>query len=354
MVYHLTPIHMCCSYRKDLFEEAGLDPDSPPAIWAELEEYAQALDVPNGDDWDQFGFYPLWNLGADVWGIDADEGTSWFDEEGNVMVNTPEKVSALEWILEWQDHYGLDNINAYEAEFGSGVTDPFISGLIAMRGQNINYYTDLRENAPDDFNFGVAPLPEYEDGTGNWTWGGGFVLEIPYGAEYPEESYEFMKYATSTEVQERFGLNSFDIMANQEANENLVEHPDLDEEGQMIYELADSNFENTEQYVTQPSVHVSLQKVQIFSAQESPGPTTHACARGSLGQFRDGRNFDSPTLIIAQMQMQAIQPQLGHDIHDCHKVLDPKKVPSNIYTQATPFELWPIRDHEVRDGSRGP
>lgn len=232
-------------YNKDLFEEAGLDPDSPPATWAELEEYAQALDVPNGDDWDQFGFYPLWNLGADVWGINADEGTSWFDEEGNVMVNTPEKVSALEWILEWQDHYGLDNINAYEAEFGSGVTDPFISGLIAMRGQNINYYTDLRENAPDDFNFGVAPLPEYEDGTGNWTWGGGFVLEIPYGAEYPEESYEFMKYATSTEVQERFGLNSFDIMANQEANENLVEHPDLDEEGQMIYELADSNFENT-------------------------------------------------------------------------------------------------------------
>ncbi len=232
-------------YNKDLFEEAGLDPEQPPTTWEEIEEYGRALDIQDGDNWERFGFYPLWNLGADVWALNADGGTSWFDEEGNVTINTPEKVDALEWMLEHQEYYGRDNINAYEAEFGSGVTDPFLSGLIAMRGQNINYYTSLRENAPEDFNFGVAPLPEYEEGTGPWSWGGGFVLEIPYGAEHPEASFEFMKYATSTEVQERFGLNSFDIMANQEANENLVEHPELDEEGQMIYELAHSNLEHT-------------------------------------------------------------------------------------------------------------
>ncbi len=232
-------------YNKDLFAEAGLDPEAPPATWEELEESASALEARDGDSWERFGFYPLWNLGADVWALNADNGTSWFDEEENVTIYTPEKVAALEWILEWQDHYGQENINAHEAEFGSGVADPFISGLVAMRGQNINYYTDLRENAPEDFNFGVAPLPEFEEGSGHWSWGGGFVLEIPYGAEHPEESYEFMKYLTSTEVQEKFGLNSFDIMANTEANQNLVSHPDLDEEGQMIYDLAHKNLENT-------------------------------------------------------------------------------------------------------------
>lgn len=232
-------------YNKDAFEEVGLDPETPPATWEELEEYARALDVQNGDSWERIGFYPLWDTGADVWALNADNGVSWFDDEGNVTINTPKKVEALEWILEWQDYYGADTINSYEAEFGSGVADPFISGLVGIRAQNINYYTNLLENAPEDFNFGVAPLPEHEEGSGNWSWGGGFVLEIPYGAENPEASYEFMKYLTSTEVQEEFGLNSFDIMANQEANTNLATHPDLDEEGQMIYEMAHRNLEDT-------------------------------------------------------------------------------------------------------------
>lgn len=232
-------------YNKDMFEEVGLDPETPPATWTELEEAARALDVKNGDNWERIGFYPRWSIGADVWALNADGGTSWFDEEDNVKVNTPNKVAALEWMLEWQDYYGSDTINRYEAEFGQGIADPFISGLVGMRGQNINYYLSLRDNAPEDFNFGVAPLPEYEEGSGNWSWGGGFVLEIPQGAENPEASYEVMKYLTSTEVQEQFGMDSFDIMANQEANENLMEHPDLTEKGREMYQMAHKNLENT-------------------------------------------------------------------------------------------------------------
>nr|WP_256864694.1 ABC transporter substrate-binding protein [Marinilactibacillus piezotolerans] len=232
-------------YNKTAFEEAGLDPEDPPSTWAELEEAARALDQGSGDNWEQIGFYPRWNLGADIWALNADNGVSWFNEEGDIRINTPEKVEALEWMLEWQDYYGRDTINQYEAEFGSGVSDPFISGLVAMRGQNINYYTNLLENAPDDFEYGVAPLPEKEEGSGHWSWGGGFVLEIPGNTEHPEESYDFMKYLSSTEVQEQFGMNSFDIMANTEANENLQSHPELDEMGHRIYELADANLDVT-------------------------------------------------------------------------------------------------------------
>lgn len=232
-------------YNKDAFEEAGLDPNSPPTTWEEIEEMARELDNEADGSFDQIGFYPRWNIGADVWTLNADGGTSWFDEEGNVTINTPEKVEALEWMLEWQDYYGRDTINQYEAEFGQGVADPFVSGLVSMRGQNINYYTNLRENAPEDFNFGVAPLPEKEEGSGNWSWGGGFVLEIPENTDHPEESFEFISYLTSTEVQEKFGANSFDIMANTEANENLMTHPDLDETGHMIYELAHQNLDQT-------------------------------------------------------------------------------------------------------------
>lgn len=232
-------------YNKDLFEEAGLDPDSPPTSWDELEEMSEKLEVKDGNDWERFGFYPLWNIDTNIWALNADEGTSWFDDEENVKINTDNKIEALDWILDWQEYYSRDTINKHESEFGSGVEDPFISELVAMRGQNINYYLDLKENAPEDFNFGVAPLPEHKDGSGHYTWGGGFALEIPYGAENPEASYEFMEYLTSEEVQEKFGLASFDIMANQEANQALVENDELEEQGQMIFKLADENFENT-------------------------------------------------------------------------------------------------------------
>lgn len=232
-------------YNKILFKEAGISEEQLPQTWEELETVARKLDVKNGDDFERIGFYPLWNLGADVWALNADDGVSWFDKDENVKIDTDNKVEALEWILDWQEYYGQDTINRLEAEFGSGVADPFISGLVAMRAQNINYYSSLAENAPDDFEFGVIQIPEKESGSGHWSWGGGFVLEVPYGAKDPEASYEFIKYLSTPEVQEKFGEKSFDIMANRTANENLVNNDNLDENGQMIYQMADENFANT-------------------------------------------------------------------------------------------------------------
>ncbi|EPH66967.1 ABC transporter, solute-binding protein [Enterococcus casseliflavus 14-MB-W-14] len=232
-------------YNKTLFKEAGISEEQLPQTWEELETVARKLDVKNGDDFERIGFYPLWNLGADVWALNADDGVSWFDKDENVKIDTDNKVEALEWILDWQEYYGQDTINRLEAEFGSGVADPFISGLVAMRAQNINYYSSLAENAPDDFEFGVIQIPEKESGSGHWSWGGGFVLEVPYGAKDPEASYEFIKYLSTPEVQEKFGEKSFDIMANRTANENLVNNDNLDENDQMIYQMADENFANT-------------------------------------------------------------------------------------------------------------
>lgn len=232
-------------YNKTLFKEAGISEEQLPQTWEELETVARKLDVKNGDDFERIGFYPLWNLGADVWALNADDGVSWFDKDENVKIDTDNKVEALEWILDWQEYYGQDTINRLEAEFGSGVADPFISGLVAMRAQNINYYSSLAENAPDDFEFGVIQIPEKESGSGHWSWGGGFVLEVPYGAKDPEASYEFIKYLSTPEIQEKFGEKSFDIMANRTANENLVNNDNLDENGQMIYQMADENFANT-------------------------------------------------------------------------------------------------------------
>jgi len=232
-------------YNKEIFRKAGIKEEQLPTTWNELENTAKKLDKKAGKQYERIGFYPLWKLDTDVWVINADKGTSWFDEDENVKIDTDNKVEALEWITNWQKHYGKDTINKMEAEFGDGVSDPFISGKVAMIGQNINYYTQLNESAPKDFDFGVIPLPEKEKGSGHWTWGGGFVAEVPKGAKDPEASYKFIDYLTSAKAQEKFGEKSFDIMANQEANENLINGDQLSEKGKMIYKMADENFPKT-------------------------------------------------------------------------------------------------------------
>ncbi len=66
-------------------------------------------------------------------GIKRRQRDSWFDKDEKVKIDTKNKVEALEWIQDWQELLWKNTINKLEAEFGSGVSDPFISGLVAMR-----------------------------------------------------------------------------------------------------------------------------------------------------------------------------------------------------------------------------
>ncbi|HEY4538303.1 MAG TPA: ABC transporter substrate-binding protein [Erysipelothrix sp.] len=232
-------------YNKKLMKEVGVSEEEMPTTWKEIEILAKKLDIKKDNKYERIGFYPMWHVEADTWALNADGGVSWFDDEEKVKIDTPYKVEALQWLIDWKKHYGTDTINQYEAEFGSGVADPFLSGLVAMRADNLNYYSNIMDNASEDFEFGVIQLPEREEGTGHWSWGGGFVVEIPFGAEHPEESFEFMNYLTSKNVQMKFGEKSFDIMANQEANLALVKGDSLDQTGKMIYAMADKNFRET-------------------------------------------------------------------------------------------------------------
>lgn len=232
-------------YNKQIFKEAGLTEADLPTTWAELEAVGRQLDVKKNKTYSRVGFYPLWNLGAEVWALNADNGTSWFNDNEKIKINTKNKVAALQWILDQQKHYGKSTINRLEAEFGSGVSDPFLSGTVAMRAQNLNYYTSLKENASKDFEFGVIQLPEFKSGSGHWSWGGGFTVEVPKGAKHVKESAEFIQYLTSEKVQQKFGAASFDIMANENANNNLIDGTELDETGQMIYAMAAENMKKT-------------------------------------------------------------------------------------------------------------
>ncbi len=226
-------------YNKTAFKEAGLDPNHPPQTWAELEEYAQKLDKKSGDTYQQVGFYPLWgDFGIDSWLINGDNGQGYFDDNNQTTINTPGKVDTLKWLLSWQDRLGRQTVDAMKAEFGNGQSDAFISGKVAMYIQTGTYNTQLEEFGKD-LDFGVAPIPERESGSGHWSSGGGFVVEIPRGAKHPAEAWEFMKYLTGVEAQKYWAIKNFDNVANMEA----AKDPEANQNP--VYKASVENLEST-------------------------------------------------------------------------------------------------------------
>jgi len=239
-------------YNKDAFREAGLDPEKPPTTWAELEEYAVKLDKKNGNRYERIGFYPLWgNWGWDNWMMNADGGVGFVDKDGNVTIDTPNKVAALEWINRWTERLGQPTVDAFKAEFGSQQANPFIAGKVAMFMELGTFYTQLRDYG-QHVDFGMAPVPEKEPGSGHYSAGGGFVVEIPYGAKNPEASWKFLKYLTDVQAQEYWAIKNFDNVANVEASEKAAANPELDEKGKAVYAFAVENLKVTKLFPIPP------------------------------------------------------------------------------------------------------
>ncbi|GGA47704.1 ABC transporter substrate-binding protein [Paenibacillus physcomitrellae] len=213
-------------YNKDDFKEAGLDPDKFPDTWDELEQAAQKLDKKHGNTYTRIGYSPQFNSDWNLLQLNFDGGRNFFDESGKPVVNAPAKAEALQYILDNAKRLGQKNIDAFKADFGSQQANPFLSGRVSIWTDVTNFYTQIRDYG-DGINFGVAPLPETKEGAGHWSVGGGFVIEIPYGAKHPDEAWEFLKYMTDVEAQTYWAEKNFDNVANKEASNSseLMSNP---------------------------------------------------------------------------------------------------------------------------------
>ncbi len=204
-------------YNKKMFAEAGLDPEKPPKTWAELEEYAKKLDKIGADGKiERLGYHPLLAGGFELFMLNAGKGEAWVGVDGKVNVNTPEHVDALKWVMSWDERLGKENVETFKATFGSKTSEPLIAGKLAMKADVGTFWTQIRDFAANRDDFGVAPLPEYKEGAGHWSVGGGFSIEIPKGAKNPEASWEFLKFMTDYDAQKYWAQFNFDNVANKE------------------------------------------------------------------------------------------------------------------------------------------
>jgi multiple sugar transport system substrate-binding protein len=186
-------------YNKDLFEQAGLDPDQPPTSLAELREYADQITALGGDI---KGYYlpgncagcniftvgPLmWASGAEIEAADAGDEPLVGDGVKQVLQFTRDMVKA-------------GNVHeAAQSENGETFHLQFGSGTVGMMGTGNFNITLAREQNPD-MNFGVTLLPGVEPGSAASFIGGDLVV-VPRGSDRVDDAVNFMKFLLSDEVQ---------------------------------------------------------------------------------------------------------------------------------------------------------
>jgi multiple sugar transport system substrate-binding protein len=193
-------------YNKNLFEQAGLDPNKPPTTWAEVEEYADKLDVIQDGELRRVGFFPLWNRGTDLW--QYVNSADMVAEDGTIRINNPKMVETVEWMKQWVDRYGgWEKLQSFKNQYGAPPNDIFMQGGVAMYVDIFGYNSALQFYRPTvtldsgekpRMDWGIALLPyNTEPGTSS----GGFSMSIPTGARNPEAAWEFIKCATGAEGQ---------------------------------------------------------------------------------------------------------------------------------------------------------
>lgn len=115
-------------YRKSMFEEAGLDPESPPSDWVEAHEAAAALTKVVDDKFEVAGWYIDMNPPALTQQYEDalyQAGGNYFNEDRTQPLNnTPEGEEALQFWVSFVENgvlpkegmdSGIPNLNAYSA-----------------------------------------------------------------------------------------------------------------------------------------------------------------------------------------------------------------------------------------------
>ncbi|MEZ4612848.1 MAG: extracellular solute-binding protein [Caldilineaceae bacterium] len=126
-------------YNKDMFAEVGLDPESPPQTWAELEEAAKALTIMENGELQRVGINPRLNglhAGISFLGWLHNNGGQWIsDDMRTITWNSPEGLEALQWVVDFTNNIngGVEEVDAFYSQTGEWENGPFYTGYEAMQ-----------------------------------------------------------------------------------------------------------------------------------------------------------------------------------------------------------------------------
>lgn len=210
-------------YNKAMFQEAGIKAEDIKT-WDDMVNACKKLDETlKGKDNYMIAFYPtLGNFGFQSVALANNGGI--YDkpiDPDKPRLTDKENIEALEHMKVFADMYGKDLIQSVIASDANGAQDLFLSGKLAMIGQSSAYLATIEKYNGGNIDYGVFPYPAGPSATGDHptTYGDGFVVTIPYGAENVPESVLLAEYV-ATEGAAIWYAEQKEFMACTKANEN--------------------------------------------------------------------------------------------------------------------------------------
>ena len=178
-------------YNKDMFRDAGLDPEKAPTTWDEMVSMGKTL---TNDD--RHGLmipstgYPYWMFQA----LAIQNGKELMSNDGlTTYFDDPAVVETLEFWKSLSTEHGI--MPEGTVEWGT-LRQAFLEGETAMMWHSTGNLTAVKNNA--GFDFGVAMLPGNAR-LGSPTGGGNFYLFKDSSAEEKQAALELIKFMTAPE-----------------------------------------------------------------------------------------------------------------------------------------------------------
>ena len=188
-------------YNRDLMEEAGLDPNSPPATLDELQDQAAACTQRDDD-----GKFVVEGFVADPSAQDHHwfrevlvrqfGGVPYSDDTSEVLYNDEAGLQAWNYLLSFHTELATGDRDLFD-----GSTNAFVGGHVCFHVDGSFRLGTIANNNPE-MNFGVTELPEHNGikSTFGSYWTHGLTKKAAADQARFDASVKFLQFITSAEA----------------------------------------------------------------------------------------------------------------------------------------------------------